>query len=425
MKITILITLIALLTLSIAAHADEKITTAKVKELATSNSENASYLSKDGKVRYSVEHVITEDGKVEMRAKKQYLPAITDGINRDKTSKFRIPPSAKKTAKYFAKGANHAMFLSMIIDVLGDGVDYILDPKNNSVQYVENGDYSIQNSFGTFNANTAQAVCQLYINKRNSLTPNFAFIVEVSSDEKYCLVYGGNSNYQGAIAANIISKRKKETKVMNDEEFAQAVIELAKADNAKAKKVVLDVAKQAVSDGDYDKEIQKAVDELNADETKDDTQDNQDNTSDSSNASSSDSTNTDSQDDTQATPNTSNPQTDNNGGNDKDKSEFPPFCEYAKTVCDFIDWVKKDSNDKDTELDIPEPKTPTIDTNIRFNGQCPADMIISGNIFGQQISFTLFEWTKFCEILAMIKPIIIAMASYGAFKIVGGVNVAD
>lgn len=407
--ITILITLIALLTLSITAHADEKITTAKVKELAMSNSENASYLSKDGKVRYSVEHVITEDGKVEMRAKKQYLPAITDGINRDKTSKFRIPPSAKKTAKYFAKGANHAMFLSMIIDVLGDGVDYVLDPKNNSIQYKNNNKYDC--TLGNKKFSSLEAVnkyhCEV-LNKQEARGTR-------TNDNR--LYYSQCSNTYTVFTCTV----QQETKVMNDEEFAQAVIELAKADNAKAKKVMIDVAKQAVSDGDYDKEIQKAVDELNADETKDDTQDNQDNTSDSSNASSSDSTNTDSQDDTQATPKPSN----NNGGNDKDKSEFPPFCEYAKTVCDFIDWVKKDSNDKDTELDIPEPKTPTIDTNIRFNGQCPADMIISGNIFGQQISFTLFEWTKFCEILAMIKPIIIAMASYGAFKIVGGVNVAD
>lgn len=403
--ITILITLIALLTLSITAHADEIERQRIVDAVKQHGIDEKGYLAKDGKSRYFATYEFGKDGGVDLKFKKSYLPAVTDGVNHDKTSKFRIPPSAKKTAKFFAKGANHAMFLSIIIDVLGDGVDYVLDPKNNSVTFYNYSD-CINNH--TKEKISAQAACQLFSRSFTHLNS-----------------YGNPVCGSMAIAYIQCPANYKETKVMNDEEFAQAVIELAKADNAKAKKVVLDVAKQAVSDGDYDKAIQKAVDELNTDETKDDTQDNQDNTSDSSNASSSDSTNTDSQDDMQATPKPSNPQTDNNGGNDKDKSEFPPFCEYAKTVCDFIDWVKKDSNDKDTELDIPEPKTPTIDTNIRFNGQCPADMIISGNIFGQQISFTLFEWTKFCEILAMIKPIIIAMASYGAFKIVGGVNVAD
>lgn len=84
-----------------------------------------------------------------------------------------------------------------------------------------------------------------------------------------------------------------------------------------------------------------------------------------------------------------------------------------------------DDNDKDTQIDIEEPDIPTIDTNIKFNGQCPADMVLNFNLFGNSMSWTLFEWSKFCELLAMLKPIIIAMASFGAFKIVGGVNVSN
>lgn len=411
--ITILITLIALLTLSITAHADEIERQRIVDAVKQHGIDEKGYLSGDGKSRYFATYDFGKDGGVDLKFKKSYLPAVTDGVNHDKTSKFRIPPSARKTAKYFAKGANHAMFLSMIIDVLGEGVDYVLDPKNNSIQY-KNNKYDCRLDDKKFSSIEA-------VNKYHCEVLNKQKALGTRTNDNY-LYYSDCSNTYTVFSCTVL---QQETKVMNDEEFAQAVIELAKADNAKAKKVMIDVAKQAVSDGDYDKEIQKAVDELNADETKDDTQDNQDNTSDSSNASSSDSTNTDSQDDTQATPKPSDAQTDNNDGNDKDKFELPAFCDWATKVCEFIDWTQTDDNDKDTELDIPEPKTPTIDTNIRFNGQCPADMIISGNIFGQQISFTLFEWAKFCEILAMIKPIIIAMASYGAFKIVGGVNVAD
>ncbi len=94
------------------------------------------------------------------------------------------------------------------------------------------------------------------------------------------------------------------------------------------------------------------------------------------------------------------------------------FCTFAKFICD-------DGLDKDTEIDIQDTDIVTIDTNIRFGGQCPSDVVITGSMFGQTLSFTFFEWHKFCYFLELIKPIIIAMAGYQAVKIVGGVNVAD
>lgn len=409
---TILITLIALLTLSITAYADEKITTAKLKELATTDREprqHTTYLSKDGKVRYSVYDVHLDDGTVEMRTKKSYLPAVTDGVNHDKTSKFRIPPSAKKMAKWFAKGANHAMFLSMIIDVLGDGVDYVLDPRNNSVQYKEKGNYKVGEYYGA----TAQEACQKYFNYVASLYED-GYADRVVATGNNCLVYGGKRKFNGNVLASITEIVKSETKVMNDEEFAQAVIELAKADNAKAKKVVLDVAKQAVSDGDYDKEIQKAVDELNADETKDDTQDNQDNTSDSSNASSSDSTNTDSQDDTQATPKNQN-ETDNDGGKEKDKFELPGFCDWATKVCEFIDWMKEPPPSDELPKQVPKATISDVGDlgsvdryrqRINFDGQCPTGTL-SFEVKSVAYSYQI-PYHHFCSLLEQLRPWLLA-----------------
>lgn len=89
------------------------------------------------------------------------------------------------------------------------------------------------------------------------------------------------------------------------------------------------------------------------------------------------------------------------------------------------DWTKDDSQKEKTELDIEQQTTPNINTNIKFNAQCPNDVIISGTWQGQTISFTFFEWSKYCDFLIYLKYIIIAMASYGAVKIVGGVNVSD
>lgn len=396
-----------ILLLSSITYASDKPTIEQLRQLADNE---ASYLSKDGKTRITAYVDTDKDGNVGVKYKKQYLPAVTDGINRDKTSKFAIPPSAKKTAKYFAKGASHAIFLSMIIDVLGEGVDYVLDEKNNSIQYKNN---KIECYLGNKKFSSLGAV-----NKYHCEVLNKQEARGTRTNDNY-LYYSDCSNTYTVFHCTVL---QQETKVMNDEEFAQAVIELAKADNAKAKKVVLDVAKQAVSDGDYDKEIQKAVDELNADETKDDTQDNQDNTSDSSNASSSDSTNTDSQDDTQATPKPSNPQTDDNGGNDKDKFELPVFCDWAKHVCDFIDWFKK-------EPELPEAPSPQIpiddksdlanaDINKKLydvGGECPPPKVIALPLGNIEIPYD-----SLCLFFSKNSPFVIAIAYIiGAYIVMG------
>lgn len=109
----------------------------------------------------------------------------------------------------------------------------------------------------------------------------------------------------------------------------------------------------------------------------------------------------------------------------KESFELPKFCNWATKVCDFVDWVKKEPEKEKTELDIEKQTSPNINTNIKFNAQCPNDIIVSGTWQGQAISITLFEWSKYCQFLIYLKYIIIAMASYGAVKIVGGVNVAD
>lgn len=99
--------------------------------------------------------------------------------------------------------------------------------------------------------------------------------------------------------------------------------------------------------------------------------------------------------------------------------EMPDFCKWAKFICD-------DDIDKDTDVDVSADLSGNrSDTTIRFGGHCPNDTLVSGHMFGKQLSFTLFEWSKFCGWLALLKPIIIAMASYAAVKIVGGVNVAE
>lgn len=118
---------------------------------------------------------------------------------------------------------------------------------------------------------------------------------------------------------------------------------------------------------------------------------------------------------------------------DKDKQEpkpfeLPEFCDWASVVCKAIDDAREwseDNSDKDTQLDITEHQKDDIKTKIDFDGRCPANVELNLAIFGKQTNITLFEWSKFCSFLEFLKPIVIAIASYQAVRIIGGVNVAD
>ncbi|MFU8928287.1 virulence factor TspB C-terminal domain-related protein [Acinetobacter puyangensis] len=112
--------------------------------------------------------------------------------------------------------------------------------------------------------------------------------------------------------------------------------------------------------------------------------------------------------------------------------EFPVFCTWAGTICDSIDFIKekvgtisdffKEEPQQDTELDLPVD-TPNIDTNIKFNGQCPAPLTYDFTYGGQAQSFGIKDFTPFCSMLNdILKPIVIAVSSFVAVLIIGGVR---
>lgn len=132
--------------------------------------------------------------------------------------------------------------------------------------------------------------------------------------------------------------------------------------------------------------------------------------------------------DTNTTTNTGDTTTTNTNTKTENKIfELPTFCGWAGTVCDFMDWVKNDSDiPKDnTEIDIPEQTIQPVDTNIKFNGRCPNDIVYDVSFAGKEFTFFNFQWSEFCEFLSYLKYVIVGMAGLGAIKIVGGVNVND
>ncbi|MDR8449944.1 hypothetical protein FOJ93_24730, partial [Acinetobacter baumannii] len=62
--------------------------------------------------------------------------------------------------------------------------------------------------------------------------------------------------------------------------------------------------------------------------------------------------------------------------------EFPIFCTWAGTICESVTFIKDKVGEisdffraepqQDTQLDFPVDTPVNINTDIKFNGQCPA-----------------------------------------------------
>lgn len=116
--------------------------------------------------------------------------------------------------------------------------------------------------------------------------------------------------------------------------------------------------------------------------------------------------------------------------------DFPVFCTWASTVCESVDFIKekvgelsdylKPEPQQDTHLDFPTDTPVNINTDIKFNGQCPAPITYDFNYFGVSQSFGIKDFTPFCSMLNDIfKPIVIAISSFVAVLIIAGVRINE
>ena len=93
--------------------------------------------------------------------------------------------------------------------------------------------------------------------------------------------------------------------------------------------------------------------------------------------------------------------------------EVPKFCTWASSVCNFMDWVKQEVPEPQSNEQIKNPSLSDLgiddtrfDKRINFDGQCPTgklEFTIKGNFFSKPIPYT-----HFCELLRMLKPWLLA-----------------
>lgn len=103
------------------------------------------------------------------------------------------------------------------------------------------------------------------------------------------------------------------------------------------------------------------------------------------------------------------------------KTELPAFCNYAASLCKWIDWTQNDElpekDDTDLEVNVPIP-TKTVSVN--FGAQCPAPVSYPFSMGGYSTTIPLIKFEPLCATAPIVKPSIIALASIGAAFIIFG-----
>ena len=370
-------------------------------ETIKANLDNQSYLINNGKERISLEHIVNKDGTIETKVKRSYLPAVTDGKIIDKTRSYKLALNVKKFGKYLGKGVGYSSFAQMAIDILGAGVDYLLDPKNNTIQKINRQLRCQSGPPINLSADTPEELMDLIFAhptfKRSNTNPKrdkFSY-----NPNNRVVSYNGYS-YGGC------QEQKKDVQVMSEEEFAKEVLKAAATqNNDKAKKVVIDYAKQEIINGDHDDVINDIVNDINSDtNTQPNLTDNPTQSKDTDNNPSAN---------PQTNPKTDKPKPKDDGGG----FELPPFCSWASKVCDFIDWVKEPPPKPEENKPIPKANLNDIHDlqeldrfkkRIDFEGQCPTGEL-SFSVKSVAYSYKI-PYHHFCSLLEQLRPWLLAFA---------------
>ena len=362
---------------------------------------------------------------------------MVNGAKKTMTGVANVTPTAGQVGKFMGRNLAGAAVIGAM-DLLLDGVDYVLDPANNQIKYYEepSGDSSYQYGYKnnetnttvftesqarssaqaffdridpnrtvgncTFNSNKTVIGCQWWwkYNPNDKRVINFsrvdnpAYDPNAEREEKSISLVN--------LGSQVLDKAEEELRTGNPavpiatpvtQAAATAVVGEAATDETQARPIATELDKSAAIPT-----TETAVGEI--------------------------------------APSTTNPDT----GEVKPGSislDFPVFCSWAPTMCvladkvqeaitDAREWVKE-SEITDTELEIPEQEQEQeTDTNINFNGSCPAKItLVNFNYHNNQQNWEV-DFTDWCSaVTTYIKPIVISMGAFSAVLIVSGVRINE
>lgn len=370
---------------------------------------------------------------------------IVNGAKKTVTGVANVTPTAGQVGKFLAKNGSAAAVVG-VVDLLLDGVDWVMDPANNTVKFHEKVQdqkcdatscasllniFQINNytNVGTFS--TIEAAATHYAEKIMSGVKNREAWTcsQILWNTYRCEAKAKNeAGYNISVGIDIVqvsnpnydqSKEEDRKKTVPLSDIGQQVIDLAETEvktgnPAIAVPVTQAAATAVVGEAATDEtQARPIVTELDKSASIPTTE--------------------------TAEGTITQPTTDTTTGEVKPGSislDFPVFCSWAPSMCvmadnvqqaiaDAREWVKE-SEVTDTELDFPEVDQQETDTDINFNASCPASIkLASFNYHGKQQDWEV-DFQDWCHsVTTYIRPIVISMGAYFAVLIVSGVRINE
>lgn len=357
---------------------------------------------------------------------------LINGAKKTVTGVANVTPTAGQVGKFMGKNLGTAAVIGAM-DLLLDGVDYVLDPANNSVRYkpkippvCDDTNCKFTEYYyilGSKKYSSGQAAC-------NSIQLGAGFgnpLPEVRYEGNYCKLYGGKNNYSGNIQASVnkvinptYDQKEAEEKskpktvplsTIGEQVVSQAEAEVRAGNTAKAAAVTQASARAAVAEAETD-EVQARPIATELDKSA--------------------SIPTSETAVGEIAPPTTNPDT----GEVKPGSislDFPVFCSWAPSMCvladkvqeaivDARDYLKEEPiSEASTEVEFEEPKdTEPQKEYFRWGGQCPFSKDSETIKLNDETTEVDYDLTSWCDMATEVKPFVLGAGAIASLMIVSG-----
>lgn len=365
--------------------------------------------------------------------------AVINGANVIKNSTAKITPPASAVAKVLARGAA-GYALSVAVEQLIGSVDWVLDPANNQIKWVEQqttGRYVFYpNGKPPVYAESESAIIASFCSNYGSYTrfDTSGWTKNGNTYSNWVSCWNGNQQTVSGPIYLTDAVVTEEEKTIPLTTVAQKVISNAQNGDTQAQAATVAAAQDIINEAETDNtKARPIVNQLEANAE----------------------TATDETATGEAAPK-ADPATGDQAPPIDISLEFPKFCTWAPTICEAAqvvltfpntltewwetgkskaeewalsiseawtavkEWAKSDTPE-DTELEIPDPEQPEIDTEIAFGGSCPADHQAEINM-GVGVIKMPISYEPICTTVSTAKPVLIFVGFFIAALIIGGVK---
>lgn len=331
-------------------------------------------------------------------------------------------------ATRFARGANAVLLSVTVAEIIGDGVDWILDEGTQTIKYKQNAEGRI-----TYCAWFDECRKGIYAYKSDVAAANKSCN---NYDETFVRIVEKKPYYNGQYLTVVCMRKngsedlwnikvkindKDEEQELSLEEVAEKIKQKAEAGGKEAQDFIKDTALEMFNNGELDNELDNNAKDTDTN-IDDDTEKNND--------------------------------TDTQPSNPSTQPKLPKFCEWTgmcpewlktrententaknteemkeqdktfyQTVTEFFDFMQSEDieKDDDTEIEPEEPELPVNSVNVNFSKTCPPDKQIPFSLVGRQMNITI-SYANLCQLAVSLSWLVKVLSTLMAAYILTGIK---